>query len=130
MNPGRWALAGLLLIGGGVALLTLVGHFDALDRDRALLVAQTERFGPGTRGRVAAWAEANRPGAALRWSAGDPPLFDDRVPVSLHIGEAGPYRFSVALGARAVIPLDDETRRLVARIATWAAAEAPGGAPK
>lgn len=120
MNPGRWALAGLVALGSAVALLALDGHYDALDRDRALLVAQTERFGPGTRGRIAAWAEATTPGATLRWQAGDPPLFDDRVPVALHIGEAGPYRFEVGLADRAVTPLDAETRGLVERIATWA----------
>lgn len=120
MNPGRWALAGLVGLGAVVALSALDGHYDALDRDRALLVMQTERFGPGTRGRIAAWAEATTPGATLRWQADDPPLFGDRVPVALHIGDAGPYRFGVGLGDRTVTPLDAETRGLVARITHWA----------
>lgn len=116
-----WLLGGLLLIGGALAQITLVGHYDALDRDRALLIVQTERFGPGTRGRIAAWAEATTPGEPLTWAADDPPLLGDRVPVDVRIGPSGPYRFEVDLGARAVYPLDGETRGLVDRIAQWAA---------
>jgi len=118
-------LAGLVLLGVAISVSALAGHDAALDRDRALLVAETERFGPGTRGRVAAWAGVYHPGEAVRWSAGDPSMFDDRVPVSLHIGGAGPYRFEVSLDDRAVRALDDETRRLVQRIEEWAGADPP-----
>lgn len=114
-------LAALVLLGAGVSAATLVGRGAALDRDRALLIAETERFGPGTRGRVAAWVEATAPGTALRWSAGDPSMLDDRVPVALHIGDRRPYRFEVDVASREVVPLDDETRALVRRISTWAA---------
>lgn len=116
----RAALAAALLVAAGLSVHTLLAHHDALDRDRALLAAQTERFGPGTRGRIAAWAAAERPGAALDWRAGDPGLFDDRVPVALTIGDDGPYRFTVRLGDRAVEPADGPTRALVERVAAWA----------
>lgn len=121
----RWLLAGLVLLGAGVSAAALVGRGAAVARDRALLIAQTERFGPGTRGRVAAWVEATAPHTPVRWSAGDAPLLGDRVPVALHIGDRGPYRFEIHLADRAVVPLDDETRELVRRISMWAAA--PGG---
>lgn len=132
MTPARAVLALVVLLGAGVAVSALAGHDAALDRDRALLVVQTERFGPGTRGRIAAWAEATRPDAPLRWQADDPALFDDRVPVTVRIGDDPPYRFEVDPTDRAVRPLDDETRGLVRRIERWAAAPngADGAAPK
>lgn len=131
MNGPRALLAALVLLGAGVALSALAGHDAALDRDRALLIAETERFGPGTRGRVAAWAAVEHPGDAVRWRAADPALFDDTVPVTLRIGDRGPYRFEIVLGPRIVRPLDDETRGLVARIERWAEAASRGpAAPK
>ena len=130
MNRAQVGLVALVLFGAGVAVAALTGHDAALDRDRALLVAQTERFGPGTRGRIAAWAEATRPGQTLRWSADDPPLFADVVPVTVHIGDDRPYRFEVVLGERVVRPLDDETRGLVQRIERWAAGPTGEGGPR
>ncbi len=133
MTPARAVLAVVVLLGAGVAVSALAGHDAALDRDRALLVLQTERFGPGTRGRIAAWVEATRPGTALVWTADDPALFDDRVPVTLRIGDGPRYRFEVGLADRTVRALDDETRGLVRRIERWAAAPTgadDGAAPK
>lgn len=129
---GRLADALALVAVGAAALVALLythAHYDALDRDRALLIAETTRFGPGTRGRVESWLTATRPGHQATWHAHDPGLFDDTVRVDLHIvpppdgptgAPAGPYPLRIGLADRHVEPLTPAAAALIEEIATWA----------
>jgi len=112
-----------------------IDHFDDRDMDRALLVAQTTRFGPGTRGRIAAYLADQDPNARLDWSAEPPALFESTVPVALETtgNRAQTYRFRVHMNDRTVEPMDDPSRSLINQIATWAASPTSHGersAPK
>lgn len=135
---GRLADALALVAVGAAALVALVythAHYDALDRDRALLIAETTRFGPGTRGRVESWLTATRPGHRATWHAHDPGLFDDTVRVDLRIlppadpstgasaDPAGPYPLRIGLADRHVEPLTPAAAALIEEIATWADAK-------
>lgn len=113
------AITAAALAGLGIA----TARADARDRDRALLAAETARFGPGTRGRVAAYYAATRPDAALTWRARDPGWLDPTVTVELTVTAAAQswrHAFEVTLTDRAVAPADAATADLIARIATWA----------
>ncbi|MCB9526901.1 MAG: hypothetical protein H6701_00635 [Myxococcales bacterium] len=113
------AITAAALAGLGVA----TARADARDRDRALLAAETARFGPGTRGRVAAYYAATQPDATLTWRAADPGWLDPTVTVELTVTTAARterHTFEVTLADRAVAPADAATADLIARIATWA----------
>lgn len=113
------AITAAALAGLGLA----TARADARDRDRALLAAETARFGPGTRGRVAAWYAATHPDATLTWRALDPGWLDPEVTVELTVTTAAEVRrhaFEVTLADRAVAPADAATADLITRIATWA----------
>lgn len=134
MTPRRLADALALVAVGAAALVALVythARYDALDRDRALLIAETTRFGPGTRGRIESWLTATRPGHQATWQAHDPGLFDDTVRVELRIvpppgspsDAAGPYPLRIGLADRRVEPLTPAAAALIEEIATWAGAK-------
>lgn len=114
-----FAITAAALAGLSVAIT----RADARDRDRALLAAETARFGPGTRGRVAAYYAATHPDATLTWRARDPGWLDPTVTVELTVTAAAQsscHAFEVTLTDRAVAPADAATADLIARIATWA----------
>lgn len=136
MNPsrsGRRLLPLVIAIAAITALGVTHAHYQARDRDRALLIAQTARIGPGTRGRIAAYLQATRPGHALEWRAPDPAfslfptLFAPTRRVELHLALSGPappappYQFDIHLVTREVTPADPATAALLEEIATWAA---------
>lgn len=107
-------------------------HFDARDRDRALLTMQTARFGPGTRGRIEAWLAAEHPGHETRWSATGPGLFGSAIGVRLEIAAAAPtpagpvvgdYRFTVGLTDKQITAEGPPAQQLVDWVATWAGSE-------
>lgn len=131
MSPSRSGrrLLPLAIAAAAIAALAVThAHYQARDRDRALLIAQTARIGPGTRGRIAAWLQATRPGHSLEWRAPDPtstlfpPLFASTRRVELHLAPPiQPYRFDIDLATREVTPADPATAALLEEIATWAA---------
>lgn len=134
MKRGRLADLLALVAVAAAALIALTitrAHYDALDRDRALLIAETSRFGPGTRGRVESWLTATRPGHTAIWRAHDPGLLTDTVDVDLYItppaappgarpNAARRYPLRIDLTDRHVEPLTPAAAALIEEIATWA----------
>lgn len=119
MTAPRALLLLVALLVGALAVAVTQRHYDARDRERALLKVQTRRFGPTTRAHLKGYFAATEPGRALVWSAEKPGVFAGTVEVTLRLeGDPRAWRFRV--DGDTVVPANEETHALAERVRQWA----------
>ena len=111
-----------------VGLLQWSGQRDGRRGGEAIRVLQLKRFGVLIDTRLAEYFEHTNSTSKLSWSAGQPKLFSDNVPVDINLSMVDgskTYRFLVNVSRRHVEAADDLTRGLLTQVRVWARAKTP-----